>query len=1027
MADDKKILIDITIDAEALEKSRDKALLAVTGFDQKLSQLKKQREKDLASLNAALDAGNQKEADDIRKRVALNEAESKSIQQSRREQIKVVQLSNDLIRDSDGKSLQSKEQLRKARALEQIQLDQLKGTIKENADGQIVLSQAGEQSVQQLKKYNTGLIEFGKSVNDGRNNVGNYTQSILEAVDKTGLLGGSLGTVRDAFNAVRSGAAGVGEGIAKFKEGLSQSVNIMGDWLSVTNATSDTTTKTSTATTTLGKVTAETTTKGVTGFKALQAAIASTGIGLLVIALAAALNYLRQVDPIVEKFQQVFAGIGEAITVVGKGIVDFGKDLISSLTDPIKLLETINPINIVKRIAGIGDEAVKAGKKSADLTARLQDLEDLERNLTAATAKNSIEAEKNRKLSEDRTKSAKERLAFLEAAQAAELKNLEIEQRLARKRFSITQEEFNLKKESGTLSDELQKKFIDNAIELNKINEQIKNKEAADIAEGGKVRVKAQKDQLAGTIAILNEELRAYELQGIQSVELKREIIRKQRDAELAETDLSREQKIAIEKKYQNDILELDKETAELRLSVQRQDQEIAISNIIDGKTREIAAESLALDQKLEAIKGNSQEEQALRLALIEDSALKVLDIERKYNALSSKERADAAKADRDLLLAQNKNNFQAIENALKISLSKKEITQAKYDKRSQQATIDRLNKELEIELQYQGLRQAQDALLFANDQAALDEKLKAGTITQQQYNDELLELQRQFYQTQGQTEIETQAAVNDTLIALNQAKVDNFAATNAQILADQTALTEGKAALAEIENELILSSLRGVSQIIQANEEGRKKFGAFLKTLAISEVIINLRSEISNNNKVAAADPLNLVPGGEAIVQAKKIAKNIRAAVEAGFNIATISAQKFEHGGFSVPEMIQQYNPSFTNNPKGYVNRPTAWMNLAGERGGEWIASNKLLRDPRTAPVIQSLEKYQRTGVMPFAAGGFTAPVIIPQGAGISANDIASAVRDAVRDIQITPVVSVQEIIDVNQNMNNVRTVATL
>jgi hypothetical protein len=117
MADEKKILIDITIDAEALQSSSNKALLAITGFDKKLAELKKQREKDLLSLNAAIAAGNAKEEDDIRKRVALNEAESKSVQQSRREQIKVVQLSNDLIKDSDGKSIQSKEQLRKARAV----------------------------------------------------------------------------------------------------------------------------------------------------------------------------------------------------------------------------------------------------------------------------------------------------------------------------------------------------------------------------------------------------------------------------------------------------------------------------------------------------------------------------------------------------------------------------------------------------------------------------------------------------------------------------------------------------------------------------------------------------------------------------------------------------------------------------------------------------------------------------------------------------------------------------------------------
>jgi hypothetical protein len=1031
MADEKKILIDITIDAEALQTSSDKALLAITGFDKKLAELKKQREKDLLSLNAAIAAGNAKEEDDIRKRVALNEAESKSVQQSRREQIKVVQLSNDLIKDSDGKSLQSKEQLRKARALEQIQLDQLKGTIAENAKGQIVLSQAGEQSVQQLNKYNTGLIEFGKSVNDGRNNVGNYTSSILDAVEKTGLFGGSLGTVKEAFNAVRSGAAGVQDGIIKFKEGLSQSVGVMGDWLSVTNATSDTTTKTSTATAQLGKVTTETTAKGVTGFRALTAAIASTGIGLLVIALAAALNYLRQVDPIVEKFQQIFAGIGEAITVVGKGIVDFGKDLIASLTDPIKLLETINPINIVKRIAGIGEEAVKAGVKAADLTTRLQELEDLERNLTAATVQNTIEAEKNRKLSEDRTKSARERLGFLEKAQEAELKNLEIEKRVASERFKLTQAEINLKKESGTVSDELRAKYLEEAATLVKITEQINNKSASDIAEGGRIRLKLQKDQLAGTIAILNEELRALSLQGVESIELKKEIIKKQRDAELAESDLSSTQKIAIEKKYQNDLLELDKETSDFRQSIRLKAQEIAINNIIDGQTREIAAESFALDAKLEAVKGNSQEEQALRIALLEESALKVLEIERKFAALSQKEKADIAKSDRDLQINQSNDTFDSIENALKISLSKKEILQSEYDARLRQLNIDRLDKELEIELQYQGLRQAQDALTFANNEAALKKQLDGRQISQEEYNKQLIELQKQFYSTQGQTEIDTQAGVNATLAELNQAKVDNQILTNDQLIAEDQRIKEAKSQLADLEKELLIQSLRNTAALIGESAKGNQAFGAFLKTLAIGEVIINLQSEISNNKKFAAVDPLNAVPGGEAIVRAKLIAKNLAATIGAGVSIAKISTQKFEEGGYSVPDMIRQYNPTFTDRPQGYVNRPTAWLNLAGEKEGEWIASGKLLRDPRTAPVIQSLEHYQRTGqrsvVRPFAGGGFTSPIIIPQGAGINATDIAAAVRAAVSDLQITPVVSVQEIVDVNQNMNNVRKVATL
>ena len=314
MADEnKQILIDVSIDNDALKQSREKAVQEVATLDKKLSELKTKRKKDLEELERAISEGSQKEQERIQKNITLNEAESKSIQQSRREQIKIVQLSNDLLTQSDGKTLQSKEQLRKARQLEQIQLDQLKGTIAENAKGQIVLSKTGEQSVQQLNKYNTGLIEFGKSVNDGRNNVGNYTQSIIEAIDKTGLLSGSLGTVKDAFNAVRSGAAGVKEGFDQFKGGVSASVDVVKDWF-VTNADanktiSETATSSQTATGAVQKLGST----GVSSMSALRAAIASTGIGLLVIALAAALNYLRQVDPIVEKFEQLMSGLGEEI------------------------------------------------------------------------------------------------------------------------------------------------------------------------------------------------------------------------------------------------------------------------------------------------------------------------------------------------------------------------------------------------------------------------------------------------------------------------------------------------------------------------------------------------------------------------------------------------------------------------------------------------------------------------------------------------------------------------------------------
>lgn len=52
-----------------------------------------------------------------------------------------------------------------------------------------------------------------------------------------------------------------------------------------------------------------------------------------------------------------------------------------------------------------------------------------------------------------------------------------------------------------------------------------------------------------------------------------------------------------------------------------------------------------------------------------------------------------------------------------------------------------------------------------------------------------------------------------------------------------------------------------------------------------------------------------------------------------------------------------------------GYVPKRTYIM--AGEAGEEWVASNKLLTDPRTAPVIEALESYQRGGglELPYAS----------------------------------------------------------
>jgi hypothetical protein len=55
-----------------------------------------------------------------------------------------------------------------------------------------------------------------------------------------------------------------------------------------------------------------------------------------------------------------------------------------------------------------------------------------------------------------------------------------------------------------------------------------------------------------------------------------------------------------------------------------------------------------------------------------------------------------------------------------------------------------------------------------------------------------------------------------------------------------------------------------------------------------------------------------------------------------------------------------------------------------AGERGREWIASNRLVTDPRTGPIIAQLDRWQRSGA--WQAPQLAAPTAASAGAAVSA-----------------------------------------
>ena len=75
---------------------------------------------------------------------------------------------------------------------------------------------------------------------------------------------------------------------------------------------------------------------------------------------------------------------------------------------------------------------------------------------------------------------------------------------------------------------------------------------------------------------------------------------------------------------------------------------------------------------------------------------------------------------------------------------------------------------------------------------------------------------------------------------------------------------------------------------------------------------------------------------------------------------------------GLQIGAIASEPNPCALG---GFI--PNEQIIRAGEAGPEWVASNRLLTDPSTAPIIQALENYQRGKTTGFNALGFSTPSV--------------------------------------------------
>lgn len=901
MAEEEVILLKIDLDAQSMIKQ-------VAALSTQINNLKESNKQLAVEAKKALQAGDNAKYEIVTQSIVKNNLAIKALGDQQKNQTNLLNLQQKANTAAAG----SYEQLLRQQQIASIQLKNLEGTLKKNADGTIVLTEAYTKQKQAVDTAKGAIIAFDQGIKDGRTNVGNYTASFTEAINKSGVFSGQLGILRDTLNGTKQGFEAVKAGLGS----LSQGIDSFKEFAKGAFTAKDAVSGVGEAGKVAGAGIEGGAAAGANGMKLLKIAIASTGIGLLVIAIGAVITAFAKTEEGGNKLKQIFSGIGAVTDVLIGGLGKLGTFLIDVFTKPQEILTEIYNFldgtfikalkgyyNILLGIVTLDFTQVKAGfngikdgaqnfgsaigkagdavakyaaeqKKAYDLGVLIekqqQTYDKQQVIINAKLAENLKLSGDLRTESENKLNTDQQRLDALQKAGELEKENLVIEKNNAAERFKIAAENKRLADLAGKGSLEANTKLIEAQTDyLNKVDA-VEDKVNDIKSEGSKIRLSMLRAEIASTIGLLDNDLKQRQLQGDQAFELQRTIAAKARTAALQDSTLSAKEKLKIESDYQLKLAEIAKSEQTFRSEISNNITDLSIAAINDKTTREIAAEATAAQRKIESLKGTEQEIQTQRELILQASQLKIDEI---TAAQDAKELAD----------------LQASENTKTDALKASSDAQIKIQQ--DQAAQEQLLTQLRLDL--------------------------AGTV------------------------------------------------------------------------------VSGFKNLLGQDEKNRKKYGDAIKVLSLAEIAINLQKELSAIAAAAAANALNAVTAGGAGVAQYAIQSAI-AIIRAGIAAKTVSAQKFAAGGYTFRD-------------GGHVQ--SARVGLIGEAGPEWVAPNWMMKHPKTAPILNSLEHIRMNGgYVPFANGGFTQSNYY--------NSVLSSftVEDAMRMMQSQPppVVIVQDINEV-------------
>lgn len=253
-------------------------------------------------------------------------------------------------------------------------------------------SEQAQKLAAQKLQLTERLKELEKSTGDNTRNVGNYTDSMKQALSETNLFGKEITTVKkytsmfsgafknlstdakDAYSEIRNAAVGT-EGLSKAQKAGAVTTNVLSGSL-----------------------------------KLLRVALISTGIGAIVVVVGMLISYLQTTQEGIDKVTKVTRPLTEAFKELHNIINALGGALAKAFSGDFK-----GAINDVKEtVSGFSDSMEEAWKRGERLDQVLKGIQNS--NLMIAASESGFKdalLEQN-KIYRDRSKSAQERMAAAE-------------------------------------------------------------------------------------------------------------------------------------------------------------------------------------------------------------------------------------------------------------------------------------------------------------------------------------------------------------------------------------------------------------------------------------------------------------------------------------------------------------------------------------------------------------------------------------------------------------------------------------